>query len=78
MSFSGHDDQALIQRILDRALPPTFVGDARVEHKNTYLDFSIEARALRREDGVWRWESITYRRNGRFSNGSVSLGQSAR
>lgn len=74
LSFSGHDDQALIQRVLDLTLPPTFTGDAHVEHKNSYLDFVIDARGLSRESGSWHWQSMSYRRNGRFSHGVISLG----
>jgi len=73
-SLSGQNDSALIQRILDRTLPPTFTGDAHVEHKNSYLDFTIDARGLTRASGTWQWESLSYRRNGRFSHGVITLG----
>lgn len=74
MSLSGHNDSALIQRILDLSLPPTFTGDTHVEHKNSYLDFTIDARGLTRASGTWQWESLSYRRNGRFSHGVITLG----
>lgn len=73
-SVSGGNDAALIQRLLDRALPANFTGDASFEHKNSYLDFQISARNLRRVDNQWKWDSLSYRRNGRFSHGVITLG----
>lgn len=76
-SVSGGNDAALIQRLLDRALPANFTGDASFEHKNSYLDFQISGRNLRRVDGQWKWDSLSYRRNGRFSHGVITLGSNA-
>lgn len=63
-----------IQQALNDSLPAGFHGDARVAHKNVYFDVTITARNLRQaEDGRWTWDSLDYVRNGRFSQGSVSL-----
>ena len=69
--FAG--DAAFIQRALDRALPPNYSGDAKVEHKNPWVDFTIDAKGLRREPDGWRWDSLTWVRNGRTSHGRVTL-----
>lgn len=67
------NDASKIQRFLDAALPPSFVGRAVVEHKNAYFDFTIEADGLRRQDGRWQWDSLRYLRNGRLSQGRITL-----
>jgi hypothetical protein len=69
----GMPDFALIQRALDRALSPNYAGDARVEHKNPWVDFTIDAKGLRREADGWKWTSLTWVRNGRASHGRVTL-----
>lgn len=71
---AGAPQLSLIERVLDEALPATFSGDARVKHKNPWIDVTIQARELRREDGHWKWASLTYERNGRFSAGQIELG----
>lgn len=65
-----------LQAILDQTFPKTFVGDAEFVHKNPYIDVTIVAKSLRNEDGVWRYESLSYKRNGRFSHGEITLTQS--
>jgi len=64
-----------VDGILSRTLPPTFAGDVSISHRNAYVDFKIKAKNLRQENGAWRWESLEYERNGRFSSGVISLGK---
>ena len=70
---SGH--AALLQEILDATLPPTFVGDAHIDHKNTYFRITIDAGNLHKEGGQWSWDWLTYSRDGMISWGRITLGR---
>ncbi len=75
-SAVGDDHRSIIQAALNRALPPTFTGPAHVEHKNPYIDVTIDAGNLRRNpEGIWEWDWLEYRRNGRFSHGVITFGK---
>ena len=67
-------DAAIIQRILDRLLPRTYVGDFHAHHKNTWIDFTIDATNLRHDGQQWVGDSLTWARNGRFSHGGFTFG----
>jgi hypothetical protein len=62
-----------IQSILNAELPANFTGNARIEHKNPYFDVTIDVKGLRHADGAWVWDSLEYLRNGRVSQGRVTL-----
>jgi hypothetical protein len=69
----GDDPRSLITRALDAALPADFTGSAKVEHKNPWIELTIDAQGLRRTDTGWTWTGLQYRRDGRFSHGWITL-----
>ncbi|HSV73446.1 MAG TPA: hypothetical protein VLH79_06780 [Chthonomonadales bacterium] len=71
---AGTPPLSLIERLLDETLPAAYAGDARVKHKTPWIDVTITGKNLRKEGGHWRWEALTYERNGRFSAGEIVLG----
>lgn len=78
LSFSGcstvgGNPGSYIQRALDAALPPTFTGDAALGHRNAYFDFEIAAAGLAHNEHGWTWDSLQYKRNGRFSTGWIAV-----
>jgi hypothetical protein len=72
--FTGCDDSSKIQAILDKALPADFTGPIEFGHKNPWIDFEVVGTGLRRTERGWTWESMRYKRNGRFSTGWINLG----
>jgi hypothetical protein len=69
---------ALVQRILDQALPPEFTGPAHVEHDNPYFHITIDATGLDRSSGHWEWKTLRYTRKGFVSRGEITLGADAK
>jgi len=64
----------LINSILDSTLPPSFMGPAKIRHRNPYITLDIEADGLKRGATGWGWRWLTYKREGRLSEGTVTLG----
>lgn len=65
---------AFIDKVLDSTLPPTFTGPASIRHRNPYVTLVIEADGLKRGASGWEWQWLSYRREGRASEGVVVLG----
>lgn len=79
MAFAGCASQpgvspGLINQVLDATLPPTFTGPIAIRHRNPQFTVTIEADGLKRGAAGWEWRWLTYRREGRVSEGTVTLG----
>lgn len=79
LAFAGCASQpgvspGLINSILDGALPPTFTGPASIRHRNPQFTVTIEAEGLKRGPAGWEWRWLSYKREGRVSEGVVTLG----
>lgn len=64
----------LINSILDSTLPPTFTGPLSIRHRNPQFTIVIEADGLKRGPAGWEWRWLTYKREGRVSEGTVTMG----
>jgi hypothetical protein len=64
----------LINQVLDSTLPATFTGPASIRHRNPYVTLVIEADGLKRGPMGWEWRWLTYKREGRVSEGTITLG----
>jgi hypothetical protein len=78
LSFSGcanlpNNGALPVQQALNSLLPADFRGDIDAGHKNAYFDFQIVATKLRKVGDTWRYDSLSYKRNGRFSTGWVTV-----
>ena len=71
------NDSALIQKVLDQVVPPSFEGDLRVDHTGHYfgttVSFNVDLKGLRKEGDQWKWDAGGYTRSGVFSNGGITL-----
>lgn len=83
VSATGEDSK-IVQAVLEKLLPSTFVGPVHLEHRNQYFDLTVDADNVRKgADGQWVWDSLTYERQSHFpifsgltwsSTGKVRLG----
>jgi hypothetical protein len=80
----SRSDSTLIQPLLDKLLPADFSGPIDVEHSNQFFTISIQAGNVRKQDGRWVWDWLSYERKSHFpifsgltwsSTGKVHLGQ---
>lgn len=63
------------QLVLNKILPPDFVGNVHVEHSNPYFDFGVDAGNVHKDAaGLWTWDSFKYSRADMFhTKGDIEL-----
>ncbi len=68
--------QSIAQRALDKLLPAEFVGNLDLrEDVPMWIGLTIKAGNVRRENGHWLFDWLTYDRNGPFgTNAHFTLG----
>lgn len=73
VAIPGGQDTALVQKLLTATIPAGFVGNVKIRHKNAYTTVTIQVTGLRQGEAGWVWDSLVYEREGRFSDGQISL-----
>lgn len=64
-SVPAGSHQSIVQRALDRLLPPTFTGDIDLsENIPMYISITIKGHNLWLDDGFWKYTWLEYDRNG--------------
>lgn len=59
-------DFSLVQTLLDVALSDNFTGNFSLQRSHQYIDWDIRAGNLRKENGKWAFDWLTYERRAHF------------
>ncbi len=68
------DQATVVQRVLDRVLPRDFKGTVHlVENFPGAVSLTIDAQGVQHNGTQWTWTALSWKRNGVWTHGTLTL-----